>query len=90
MVKDYQRLWKCVISTADEANAVRTLAVILADKEGRSFVSCLERKDVGLCIEILDRVSSDFCLPFAATDGLVRASKSTTSKPPKGGISSSR
>lgn len=57
MAKGYQQLWKDVTSATDEAKAVRTLAGILADKEGRTFISCLERGDAELCIEILDRVS---------------------------------
>jgi len=59
MAKNYQRLWKGVTSTIDEAKAVRTLAEILVDKEGRAFVSRLERKDAELCIEILDHVCRD-------------------------------
>jgi len=56
MAKDYQRLWKEVTSAIDEAEAVRSLAQILAEKEGRVFVSHLEREDAELCIEILDHV----------------------------------
>ena len=56
MAKNYQRLWKEVTSTTDEAKAVRTLAEILAEKEGRTFISRLERRDAELCIEILDHV----------------------------------
>jgi len=63
MAKDYRRLWKNVISTADEDKAVRTLAKILVDKEGRAFMKKLERKDAELCIEILDHVSRDPYLP---------------------------
>lgn len=57
MAKDFRRLWKDVTNTIDEAKAVRILAEILADKEGRAFISRLERKDAELCIEILDHVS---------------------------------
>ena len=56
MAKNYQQLWKDVASTSNEAKAVQTLAEILLDKEGRAFISNLER-DAELCIEILDRVS---------------------------------
>ena len=59
MPKNYQRLWKEVTSAIDEAKSVRILAEILVDKEGRAFISRLERKDAELCIEILDRVSRD-------------------------------
>ena len=62
MTKDYQRLWKTVTSTIDEARAVRTLAEILVDKEGRAFISRLGREDARLCIEILDHVSRDLRL----------------------------
>jgi len=57
MAKNYQRLWKEVTSTIDEAKSVRILAEILVDKEGRTFVSRLGREDAELCIEILDHVS---------------------------------
>ena len=57
MAKGYQQLWEDVANATDEAKAVRTLAGILADKEGRIFISRLERKDAELCIEILDHVS---------------------------------
>ena len=60
----YQRLWKGVTNTSDEGKAIRTLADILLDKEGRTFISNLERKDAGLCIEILDLVSPDLCFRF--------------------------
>ena len=64
MAKDYQRLWKDVTSTSDEGKAVRNLADILLDKDGRTFVSNLARKDAELCIEILDHVSRDpYLLP---------------------------
>ena len=56
MAKGYQELWKDVKSATDETKAVRTLAGILADKEGRTFIPRLERKDAELCIKILDRV----------------------------------
>ena len=62
MAKDYLRLWKDVASAADKAKAIRTLAEILADKEGRAFISCLERKDAEQCIEILSHVCRDLCL----------------------------
>ena len=57
MTKDYQQLWKAVISTTDETKAVRTLADILADKEGRTFILHLDRTGAALCIKILDHVS---------------------------------
>ena len=75
----------------DESKAVRTLADILADREGRTFVSRLERKDVGLCIEILDRVSHNLRpLPaFALSGGFIRAPRNTTSNPQRSRCSSS-
>jgi len=57
MAKDHGRLWKEVAGTTDEGKAIRTLAEILADKEGGTFVSNLGHKDAELCIEILNRVS---------------------------------
>ena len=64
MATDYRRLWKDIAGTSDEAKAVRTLAEILLDREGRSLISNLERKDAELCIEILDLVSCDpYLLP---------------------------
>ena len=59
MVKDCRWLWQDVASASNRGEAVRTLAEILPDKEGRTFISNLERADAGLCIEILDLVSRD-------------------------------
>ena len=81
MTKDYRRLWKDVTTTIGEAKAVRTLVEILADKEGRAFISRLERNDAELCIEVLDHVSRNLYLPLLLPTDLVRASQSTTSKP---------
>ena len=80
--KYYRRLWKDVTSASDEGKAARTLAEIVLDKEGRTFISNLARKDAELCIEILDHVSRDpHLLPaFAVSDGFFRASQRTTSK----------
>ena len=92
MAKDYQRLWKDAAGTTDEAKAVRALAAILADEEGRAFVSRLEHKDAELCVEILDHVGDDLhpLLAFALSGGSTRASRSATSKSPRGRLSSSR
>jgi len=62
MSKDYGRLWKNVTGTIDEGKAVRTLAEILADKEGRAFISLLGHEDAELCVEILDHVCCDLYL----------------------------
>jgi len=59
MAQDYQDLWTHVTNTADEAQAAQILAKILADKEGRDFISRLDKKNVESCIEILDNVSHD-------------------------------
>jgi len=56
MAKDYRELWKGVTGASDEDKAIRTLVEILLDKDGRSFISSLERRDAELCIEILDHV----------------------------------
>lgn len=79
---NYQRLWRDVTSALDEAKAVRTLAGILTDKEGRTFILNLERRDAELCIEILDRVSHHLDLgpPFVLSNGFIRALRTTTSK----------
>jgi hypothetical protein len=61
MANDFQRLWKNVINSADEDMAIRALAGILVDKEGRAFVSSLDRKSAEHCIDVLDRVSPDLC-----------------------------
>ena len=57
MAKDYSQLWKNVTSARDEGKAVRTLAEILVDREGRTFIGTLKRADAELCIEVLDHVS---------------------------------
>ena len=91
MAKGYQQLWKDVTNATDEAKAVRTLAGILANKEGRTFISRLGRKDGELCIEILDRVGCDLrLLSFVLLDDLCRVSQGTTSKPPRNKLSSPR
>ena len=61
VIRDPIRLWNDVTSTNDEDKAIRTLAEILVDKEGRRFISNLEREDAELCIEILDHVSRGLC-----------------------------
>ena len=65
MAKDYQRLWRDITRTIDEGNTVQALAEILLDQEGRTFISQLGRRDAELCIEILDYVSRDLCLPLS-------------------------
>jgi hypothetical protein len=87
MTKDHQRLWEHVTNTTNESEAVRALAGILADREGRAFISRLERDEAELCIDILDHVSRDPCLPlpfaFSDGDGFARVSQSTTLSPPR-------
>ena len=89
MANNYQKLWMDAINAKGEAKAVQILAEILADKEGRNFVSNLGPKDAEFCIELLDRVSRGLFLfsPFIISDGFTRASQSTTSKPQKNSIS---
>ena len=65
MAKDYKELWKGVTNSTDESEAVRALAEILGDKEGRNFIPRLERKEAESCIELLDRVSRDAHLPLS-------------------------
>ena len=65
MAKDYGGLWNDIINAVDETKAVRTLAEVLADKEGRTFLLRLEPEDAEFCVEILDRVSYNLhFLPF--------------------------
>ena len=82
MAKNYQRLWKDVTNANGEVEAVRTLANILTDREGRAFILSLERPDAELCIEILDRVSHhlDLVPSLVVSDGFIRVSQSATSK----------
>lgn len=93
MAKNFQRLWKDITDSNNEAAAVRALADILAEKEGRAFVLGLDRKHADYCIDILDHVSPHLRLrpSLAVLDGLVRASQETISKPSRSGrLSSSR
>jgi len=47
-----------------KAESTRILAEILANREGRNFISSLTRKDAELCIEVLTHVSRDlYTLP---------------------------
>ena len=59
MAKNFQKLWQDLTSLTDETMAIRALANILVDREGRAFVSSLDRTSAEYCIDILDRVSSD-------------------------------
>ena len=79
MATNYQQPREDVARTVDEApGVIRTLAEILADKNGRVFVPRLERESAELCIETLDHVSHDpHPLP---SDGLVRVSQGTGSR----------
>ena len=65
MTKNYEELWRSVTNAANAAQAAQTLGEILADKEGRVFISRLGSKDAELCIEILDDVSHDLYFPLS-------------------------
>jgi len=65
MAKDYQQLWKGVADATDKTEAVRTLADIVADVDGRTFALGLELEGVRLCIETLDSVGRNLCLPLS-------------------------
>jgi len=64
MTKDYQQLWSSVVNAADEAEAVQTLAEIVADSDGRDFALLLESGDAALCIVILYHVSVAYVSPL--------------------------
>ena len=64
MAKDYLRLWRDITNASDEGEAIRTLAEILVDREGRTFITNLKRGDAELCIEILDYVSLSLIRPI--------------------------
>ena len=85
MTKNYGQLWKNVTTASDDIEAVRNLAEILIDKEGRVFASNLGRSDAELCIEILDYVRRDniYHLSFVISNGRIRLSRSTTSGLPR-------
>ena len=59
MGKDYRQLWKRVTDAPSKAEAIRALADIVVDREGRVFILGLEREAAKLCIETLDYVSRD-------------------------------
>jgi len=65
MARDYRQLWEGVVVSgqSDEAKADRTLTEIVMEKEGRAFISDLDRAQAGLCIEMLSRVGFNRCLP---------------------------
>ena len=83
MAKDYRQLWEAVTSASDEGKAVQTLAEIVLDKDGKTFILKLEPNDAKLCIEILDRVSRDsYLLPaFVVSGGYFRALRGRNSEP---------
>ena len=66
MAKDYQQLWEGVADSTGKAEAVRALAEIVADFDGRTFALSLEPKAVRLCIETLDYVGCNLRLPTFA------------------------
>ena len=82
MADHYQQLWKDVTNANGEVEAVRTLAEILTDREGRAFILSLERPDAELCIDILDRVSHclDLDPSLVDSDGFIRGLLNATSK----------
>ena len=89
-ITDPVELWGWVVRTISEVDSIQILAKILAQKEGRSFISNLACKNAKLCIEILDRVSHDlYLLPPAISDDFIRASESTTSELQRNRLSSS-
>ena len=90
MLKVYRRLWEGLTITTNEAEAVRDLAEIVADKGGKDFILRLERDEAKLCIGILDRVSRELRLPPpAVSDRLFRALNNITSNPLRRTTSSS-
>ena len=70
MARDHQRLWIDVTNTTDQAQAIRTLAEILSDKEGKAFISRLDSEDAELCIEILGKVSPDLRFPYSQSQSV--------------------
>jgi len=75
------------VANADKAMAVRALVELVIDKHGRATVLGLEPEEAKICVETLDYVSCDLCLPpFAASDGLFRASQRAPSDPPRRGL----
>jgi len=62
MAEEYQRRWVGITNATDKAQAVRTLAEILTDKDGKAFISRLDSKDAELCVEILGNVSPELQL----------------------------
>ena len=65
MGNDYRQLWEGVTNATGQSEAVRALAKIVVDKQGRVFVSSLEREEAELCVKILDDVSRD-ALPISS------------------------
>jgi len=63
MAKNYRRLWEGVAKATDDVEAVRALAEIVVDKQGRAFTLDLKHEEAELCVETLDYVSCDLSLP---------------------------
>lgn len=64
-MENYQRLWNDVANSPDEDGAVPILGEILADGEGRDFISRFGPKQADICTKILDHVSCELrLLPF--------------------------
>ena len=62
MAVDFNRSWKKACAAQNETEFVRSLAEILASKDGLGYILTLERDGAELCIEILDHVRLNF--PF--------------------------
>jgi len=63
MTKYYEQLWKGVPNANDDAQ-VRTMAEIVAEKEGRVFIPRLDGEDAVSAARVLDKVSRGLNLPF--------------------------
>ena len=62
----HRKLWEDVANATDDVSAVRALANIVVEKQGRAFALTLNHKEAELCVETLDYVSRDLRLhtPF--------------------------
>ena len=62
MAQVYRKLWEDVANATNEVKAVRALAKIVVDKQGRAFALTLNYEEAELCVETLDYVSRDLRL----------------------------
>jgi len=88
MTEYYPQIWTGIANETEEMQAIQALAGVVAEKDGRVFISRLDGKDAVSCVRILYQVRNNSNSSFSHSDGLARASPVTSSNPPRSKLSS--